>query len=533
MLTYDNGKTAQADVTFTVSATAGTPSLTVGKVDFGSVAEGSTPGAAAISIKNTGDVTATITDVSVDSKNFTVNTTGSTNIAAGATDTTWTVQPVAGLPAGAYTGQITVTYNGAAPATAQVTLTVSGGSAPAEATLSVDGATVTQTVGDLKDIPITIQNTSAFDAAIRQVAINDTNNNFTVNGDGSSKISAHQSDASWYVTPNPGLTGGTYSTTVTVTYNSGAGTSDHTAEATITLNVSSSTPAPQALSVTLSLTGSSTDMTVGQTIELTASATGGEGNYQYSWDGGGTYSDASTLSYELVADDEAKSPLGLWVIVKDGSGATATSNSITISVTNPSASTLDLLPSDNNMDTLQEEPAVSQTQTYTDPVQDTYTDPIQDTYTEPVQETYTEPAQEPVAEPEPQAPAAAVLTIQSKSSVTKGKTLQLTALMNDQAIVYDSNNDEAYPILWTLSGAKSKGTSISASGLLTVAADETATSLTVTATLKSDQNNFSTANLKVKEAQTTETANTTTETVVNDDGTNDAGMELLDTLLNP
>jgi len=302
-----------------------------------------------------------------------------------------------------------------------------------------------------------------------------------------------------------------------VTYNSGEGTSDHTAEATITLNVSGSTPVvpdPQALSVTLS--GGAPSMRVGETISLTANATGGDGNYQYSWDGGGTYSDASTWSYELVADDEAKSPLGLWVIVKDGSGATATSNSITISVTNPSASTLDLLPSDNNMDTLQEEPAVSQTQTYT----------------EPVQETYTEPVQEPVAEPEPQAPAAAVLTIQSKSSVTKGKTLQLTALMNDQAIVYDSDNVEAYPILWTLSGAKSKETSISASGLLTVAVDETATSLTLTATLKSDANNFSTMNLQVKEAQTTETVNTT-ETVVNDDGTNDAGMELLDTLLNP
>ena len=517
-LTYDNGKTAQADVTFTVSATAGTPSLTVGNVDFGSVAEGSTPGAAAISIENTGDVTATITDVSVDSQNFTVNTTGSTNIAADATDTTWTVQPVAGLPAGAYTGQITVTYNGAAPATAQVTLTVSGGSAPAEATLSVDGATVTQTVGELENIPITIRNTSAFDAAIRQVAINDTNNYFTVNGDGSSKIPANQSDASsWYVTPKANLVEGTYSTKVTVTYNSGAGTSDHTAEATITLNVSGSAPAPQALSVTLSFEEGSENMTVGQRIKLTANATGGDGSYQYSWDGGGTYVDASTWSYELVDGDAAKSPLSLWVIVQDGSGATATSNSITISVTNPSASTLDLLPSDNNMDTLQEEPAVSQTQTYT----------------EPVQETYTEPAPEPAAEPESQAPAAAVLTIQSKSSVTKGKTLQLTALMNDQAIVYDSNNDEAYPILWTLSGAKSKGTSISASGLLTVAADETATSLTVTATLKSDQNNFSTVNLKVKEAQTTETANTTTETVVNDDGTNDAGMELLDTLLNP
>ena len=533
VLTYDNGKTAQADVTFTVSATAGTPSLIVGKVDFGSVAEGSTPGAAAISIKNTGDVTATITDVSVDSQNFTVNTTGSTNIAAGATDTTWTVQPVAGLPAGAYTGQITVTYNGAAPATAQVTLTVTGGKAPAEASLSVNDATETQTVGELKAIPITIQNTSAFDAAIRKVTIDNTTD-FTINGDGFSKISANQSDASsWYVTPKYDLGEGAYSTKVTVTYNSGEGTSDHTAEATITLNVSGSTPAPQALSVTLSFEEGSENMTVGQRIKLTANATGGDGSYQYSWDGGGTYVDASTWSYELVDGDAAKSPLSLWVIVQDGSGATATSNSITISVTNPSASTLDLLPSDNNMDTLQEEPAVSQTQTYTEPVQDTYTDPVQDTYTEPVQETYTEPAQEPVAEPEPQAPAAAVLTIQSKSSVTKGKTLQLTALMNDQAIVYDSNNDEAYPILWTLSGAKSKGTSISASGLLTVAADETATSLTVTATLKSDQNNFSTANLKVKEAQTTETANTTTETVVNDDGTNDAGMELLDTLLNP
>ena len=517
VLTYDNGKTAQADVTFTVSATAGTPSLTVGKVDFGSVSEGSTPGAAAISIENTGDVTATITDVSVDSKNFTVNTTGSTNIAADATDTTWTVQPVSGLSAGTYTGQIIVTYNGAAPATAQVTLTVSEGSVPAEATLSVDGATVTQTVGDLKNIPITIQNTSAFDAAIRQVAINDTNNNFTVNGNGSSKISAHQSDASWYLTPNPGLAEGPYSTKVTVTYNSGEGTSDHTAEATITLNVSGSTPAPQALSVTLSFEEGSENMTVGQRIKLTANATGGDGSYQYSWDGGGTYVDASTWSYELVDGDAAKSPLSLWVIVQDGSGATATSNSITISVTNPSASTLDLLPSDNNMDTLQEEPAVSQTQTYT----------------EPVQETYTEPAPEPAAEPESQAPAATVLTIQaSKSSIVKGKTLQLTALINDEAIVYDSDNVEAYPILWTLSGAKLKETSISASGLLTVAVDETATSLTLTATLKSDANNFSTMNLQVKEAQTTETVNTT-ETVVNDDGTNDAGMELLDTLLNP
>ena len=569
VLTYDNGKTAQADVTFTVSATAGTPSLTVGKVDFGSVAEGSTPGAAAISIKNTGNVTATITDVSVDSQNFTVNTTGSTNIAAGATDTTWTVQPVAGLPAGAYTGQITVTYNGAAPAIAQVTLTVSGGSAPAEATLSVDGATVTQTVGDLKNIPITIQNTSAFDAAIRQVAINDTNNNFTVNGNGSSKISAHQSDASWYLTPNPGLAEGPYSTKVTVTYNSGAGTSDHTAEATITLNVSGSAPAPQALSVTLSLTGGSTDMTVGQTIELTASATGGEGNYKYSWDGGGTYGDASTWSYELVDGDAAKSPLSLWVIVKDDSGAFATSNPITVNVTNSTDSTSDILLSDNSTDMIPSDVAVSE-QTYNEsmqeayvepvqetyvepvqeapvepvqetyvepvqeapvePVQETYVEPVQEAPVEPVQETYVEPVQEAPVEPVQQAPAAAVLTIQTKSSVTKGKTLQLTALMNDQAIVYEK--DDTYPIQWTVSGAKSKGTTISADGLLTVASDEGASSLTVKATLKSDPNNTYSVTVQLKDAQASQSPDTN-ETVINDDGTSDAGMALLDSALNP
>ena len=67
-----------------------------------------------------------------------------------------------------------------------------------------------------------------------------------------------------------------------------------------------------------------------------------------------------------------------------------------------------------------------------------------------------------------------MLTIQTKSSVTKGKTLQLTALMNDQAIVYEK--DDTYPIQWTVSGAKSKGTTISA-GYLTVASDEGASSL--------------------------------------------------------
>ena len=129
-----------------------------------------------------------------------------------------------------------------------------------------------------------------------------------------------------------------------------------------------------------------------------------------------------------------------------------------------------------------------------------------------------------------QAPAAAVLTIQTKSSVTKGKTLQLTALMNDQAIVYEK--DDTYPIQWTVSGAKSKGTTISADGLLTVASDEGASSLTVKATLKSDPNNTCSVTVQLKDAQASQSPDTN-ETVINDDGTSDAGMALLDSALNP
>lgn len=504
VLTYDNGKTAQADVTFTVSATAGTPSLTVGGVDFGSVAEGSTPGAAAISIENTGNVTATITDVSVDSQYFTVNTTGSTNIAASATDTTWTVQPVSGLSAGTYTGLITVTYNDAATATAQVTLTVSGGSAPAEATLSVDGATETQTVGELEKIPITIQNTTAFDAVIKQVAISDTTN-FAINGDGFSQIPANGSDtSSWYVTPRSDLAKGDYSTTVTVTYNSGDGTSDRTAVATITLKVSDSAPAPapQDLSVTLSIEEGSENMTFDQTITLVAYATGGDGNYWYDWNNGNGYVSDSTLSFRLSDFDvevARPSELSFSVIVKDSSGHIATSNTIHVTVSNSAASAADLQLIDNATDMAQSDAVVAE-------------------------QSYTEPAQE--------APVATVLTIQTaKSSVTKGKTLQLTALMNDQAVVYEQ--DDTYPIQWTVSGATSKGTTISTSGILTVAADETASSITVTAALKSDLNNTCFVNLQIKEAESAQTIDAAVETVINDDGTNDAGMELLDSVLNP
>ena len=499
VVTYDGGKTAQADVSFTVTQGVVTePSLTVGDVNFGSVVKGSALDAQSVSITNIGGSTATITRVYLSGTNadsFTVNDNGSTQIAVDGPDASWKVQPNAGLEAGTYSAQINVEYNGSAsPAKAPVTLTVTKSGTPSTAELTLEPVTVSQAADNLSPVTLTIMNNSDVEAVIESVKVSDETN-FTTNYDGSTHIAAHGEDKSWKVVLTAAPAEKTYRTNAIVVYNSGAGTESKAVQAVVTVNVTRATQ-----------TGLSevpnADVTTGDVVDGMM-PTGNEGTTQPDFQ---PVADPTQQTYTEPVQDTYTEP------VQD-------------TYTEPVQDTYTDPVQDTYTEPVQE--------TYTEPAQETYTEPVQDTYTEPVQETYTEPAQEPVAEPEPQAPAAAVLTIQSKSSVTKGKTLQLTALMNDQAIVYDSNNDEAYPILWTLSGAKSKGTSISASGLLTVAADETATSLTVTATLKSDQNNFSTVNLKVKEAQTTETANTTTETVVNDDGTNDAGMELLDTLLNP
>ena len=496
VVTYDGGKTAQADVSFTVTkGTSATPSLTVGAVDFGSFAKGSVIAAKNIPIQNSSDVAATITSVVTDRNDlFSINRDGVSQVAAKDSNNTWTIQPVSGLPAGSYNANITVNYNGASPATATVKLDITDNGTPSAAELTVANIEVEQEANSLTPVILTIENKSDVEATILEVKPEDSD--FIANSNGESNIAPGNIDQTWQITLTAAKRGnGKYSTPVNIVYNSGAGTESKTVQAVVTVKVTGATQ-----------TGLSevpnADMTSGDVVDG-MTPTGNEGTTQPDFQ---PVADPTQQTYTEPVQDTYTDP------VQD-------------TYTEPVQDTYTEPAQETYTEPVQE--------TYTEPAQETYTEPVQDTYTEPVQETYTEPAQEPVAEPEPQAPAAAVLTIQSKSSVTKGKTLQLTALMNDQAIVYDSNNDEAYPILWTLSGAKSKGTSISASGLLTVAADETATSLTVTATLKSDQNNFSTVNLKVKEAQTTETANTTTETVVNDDGTNDAGMELLDTLLNP
>ena len=76
------------------------------------------------------------------------------------------------------------------------------------------------------------------------------------------------------------------------------------------------------------------------------------------------------------------------------------------------------------------------------------------------------------------------------ATVEAGKTVQFNATVN-------GTGEFSQEVTWSVSGGVSAGTSISADGLLTVAADETATSLTVTATASGDSSIYGTATVTV------------------------------------
>ncbi len=81
------------------------------------------PQALTIENKGTGDVT--ISSVTINSSDFTLNKTAGTTIKAGATDSsTYEVQPKSGLDVGKYTATITVNYDNDASATVDVTFQV-------------------------------------------------------------------------------------------------------------------------------------------------------------------------------------------------------------------------------------------------------------------------------------------------------------------------------------------------------------------------------------------------------------------------
>lgn len=124
---YDNNKTATYDISFVVTekAVAGESKLNVIAPSFSSVEEGyERPEAKAITISNTGDADAEITNVEVDNTEaFEISGNGTTVESNDSIDT-YAIQPKEGLSVGIYNGTVTVEYDNGKTATAEFTFTV-------------------------------------------------------------------------------------------------------------------------------------------------------------------------------------------------------------------------------------------------------------------------------------------------------------------------------------------------------------------------------------------------------------------------
>ena len=127
-------------------AAAEEPELIVGDVEIPAQTAGyAQSGLCTVSITNIGGKVATLQQLYTqdgDAASFTVNQNGSSTIAAGATDSTWTIQPVSGLAAGTYTTTFVVRYDEGKTASASVRFEVKNQSEPvAKYVLTVEGGT--------------------------------------------------------------------------------------------------------------------------------------------------------------------------------------------------------------------------------------------------------------------------------------------------------------------------------------------------------------------------------------------------------
>ena len=128
---------AAADVTIATGA-ARTYTLNVTAPTFDSAAYGyAQPDAKAITISNSGNSASAISGVALsgDTSAFTLNKADGATVQPGQSDTSYTIQPAAGLGAGTYTATIAVTYQDSETATATVSFTVAQAAqeAPADA----------------------------------------------------------------------------------------------------------------------------------------------------------------------------------------------------------------------------------------------------------------------------------------------------------------------------------------------------------------------------------------------------------------
>lgn len=224
------------------------PQLTVGSIALPTLTEGYDQTQPSImTITNVGNADAVLNGLWTEGSNgdcFIVNENGHGVIAAGATDTSWTVQPKMGLTAGTYTADFVVSYNGGT-ATASVSIKVTGKSEPtdpptvpptteptevpeAKSHLTVNSITLPSLVEGYEQpapVAVSITNAGNADAVLQMLWTEGANGNcFKVNEDGRSVIKAGKTDNSWTVQPKVGLTAGTYTANFVVSYDNGTAT---------------------------------------------------------------------------------------------------------------------------------------------------------------------------------------------------------------------------------------------------------------------------------------------------------------------
>ena len=285
-VTYGDGKSASATASANVVEAA---KLTVTPPSFSDAPVGYTPAAQAFTINNIGSIDAENVSINIMPNNgytyFTV-IPGNSSISAGATDTSWSAQPKADLPAGVYTNNLFVAHSsGSTPSWIPLSFTVTDseagpnlqmvnlylepfteGASPSSAQL-----TITNTGGEATVTKVEVVGCTREDTSAESPSTVVTEPFFMVSA--SEKVPSGTS--SWTVTANSGLSRGYYSGTVQVTYDDGK-----IASAAVFLNVNEALP-----TITITTQPQNANVSVGGTAPvLTTAAISDDGaELSYGW----------------------------------------------------------------------------------------------------------------------------------------------------------------------------------------------------------------------------------------------------------
>ena len=318
-VTYGEGKSATATASANVVEAA---TLTVTPPSFSDAPVGYTPAAQAFTINNISSIDAENVSINLipDSEGnyyFTVNP-GNSSISAGATDTSWSAQPIADLPAGVYTNNLFVAHSsGSTPSWIPLSFTVTDseagpnlqmvnlylemfteGASPSSAQLKITNTGSEATVTKVEVVGCTRED--PFAESPSPVA---TDPFFTVNA--SEKVPSGTS--SWTVTANSGLSRGYYSGMVQVTYDDGK-----IASAAVFLNVNEALP-----TITITTQPQNANVSVGGTAPvLTIAAISDDGaELSYGWyecDQNGNFKKALSTGTSFTVPDSYLASAGTY-----------------------------------------------------------------------------------------------------------------------------------------------------------------------------------------------------------------------------